>query len=313
MKTYLQGVIVLAALVGVPTSLFGQQSVPQASSQPAPTLAQVGEASTDLAALLNAGGGRSIGWPWLEQDSRTVFVVPKPDLPLDALAAITEDMTVMCRILDKLMLQAALIVPAPDTLDPFGRATAESYMQPQGLYLDGYGAVFFVEVEFPLAPGPQGQGQPKTEPSADTLWSQTADELKGITQNQDAAIVQEYDAQKVENLKKVLVKSLRHAANMRMPGTQEQVTVVAMARISGNSTGSAARFRVEPSASERANVLVFRTAKADVDAFARGTLTLEQFTEKVRILPSWARSRQQAAPSTGLALPSSGSSTNVRR
>lgn len=243
-----------------------------------------------------------------EQAGQAVFVVPAPDLPADGLTAVSEDMVVMCRIFDKATGPARRTVAIGGQFDPYGGyayggRTLDGGSRTQGLYLDGYGALFFVEVSFPLAAVPQEQEQPKTEQSADPLWRQTVEELQGSPQKQAEAAAQEYDAQKVENLKSVLIKSLRHAANLRVRGPQDVIAVVirvqngsAVADIYGDRWSEAMMSRSPASGSS--DVLVLRTTKADVDAFAKGDVPPEQFAGKVQVLRSWTHSAPQAGSAT---------------
>ncbi len=319
MKTSLRKIVVLASLAGVAASAYGQEI----AAQPAPVTPTAVQAvsesaprayASNIAAspFVDPSSARSTGL-WIgAQTVQTVFVVPGPGLPEAGRAAITEDMAVMCRILDKLMAQAALVGDMAGTVDPFGRASDGSYTQTQGVYLDGYGALFYMEVGFPLAPGVQGQDQAKAETSTDTLWSQTADEVRGVTRNENAPSVQEYDAQKVENLKQVLTKSFRHAANLRTHGPQDALTLIVASR-SRRGSGPYGIPLTEPPATDSPNVLVFRTAKPDVDAFAEGSLTLEQFTAKVKLLSSWTSDVTQGVGSTGKVQRSSGVSIGARQ
>ncbi len=117
-----------------------------------------------------------------------------------------------------------------------------------------------------------------------------------------------YDSQRVENLKKTLIKTLAHASNIRMRRPQDVITLVVGAldetrswgpgRRPGPMTGGGGSWSTltlgQPEAgSARAAVrnpagalLVLRVTKADVDALAKGQLTPAQFAEKVQSL--WA-------------------------
>jgi hypothetical protein len=126
-----------------------------------------------------------------------------------------------------------------------------------------------------------------------------------------------YDAQKVENLKKTLVKTLAHAANIRLRRPQDAITLVVGAlddvRVSAygryRSTGWATSTisPVRPGAAKplsaarnpTAALLILRVTKADVDAFAKSQLTLAQFTERVQILFSPSVSNVPATSATG--------------
>lgn len=281
-----------------PAGLEWRAEVPSSSQQS-------DAAMSSLLRALNAWGGES---PWA-QASRTVFVVPGPDLPAEGMARISEDMAIMCRILDKAMAWAnrAAASQIDTTVPPdiSGIEIAEGRFWTQGLYLDGQGAIFFLPVGFPLVPPAQEPAAEKSEPSKDPLWSQTADELRGVPQEPAQTGRRQYDAQKVENLKAALIAVLRHAANLRTRGPQDAITIVLSSRAeqpnrvgwvfrSGRwdyqgGTGLAPQQAAAPGGSlpDWSAVLILRTTKGDVDAFAKGDLSPEQFTGKVQVLKSW--------------------------
>jgi hypothetical protein len=315
-----------------------QQSV---STTPVPqqqVLATESAVLADLQAASSpaAGGGLGVEGLW-GQACQTVLVVPTPELlgssaetnstdnnqspsvvngteaaPEGAsrVAQITEDMTVMCRILDK--------VAAPTQTSRYAvringmtRMFGNEESRTQGLYLAGYGALFFVPVDLPLRPPQQEQPQPQGEPTADPVWSQTVEELRGSPADgqRTAAPTQAYDAQKVENLKATLIKSLRHAANLRLASAQDLITLVVgpqdarvrlyatspsnVATTTGRARGRSSTLRSEVGSVGRApqdlsSVLILRVSKADVDAFAKGEIPAGAFAEKVQTLWSWA-------------------------
>lgn len=249
-----------------------------------------------------------------DQARQTVLVVPGPDARGEAIAAVTEDMTVMCRIFDKAISPGARSTGVSLHMrrtDAFSRLLVQQSGRTQGLYLDGYGPIFFIEVDFPLMAPPQTQ-EPKPEESADRVWSQAMNELRGQPQTREADETgPAYDAQRVENFKSALIKTLRHAANMRIRA-QDQITVV----IGGNSRNPAVAARLDPlgylystgrravsqtprnpgraesPAPDPAATLVLRVAKSDVDALAAGKATAEQIVPKVQTF--WSSVQPQA-------------------
>jgi hypothetical protein len=252
-----------------------------------------------------------------DQARETVLVVPGPDLKPEALATVTEDMTVMCRIFDKAINPAARsgrsVYMRTGDLPLLNRLLVQQAGRTQGLYLDGYGAVFFVHVDFPLVPPPQQTQESKPDESADRVWSQTMNELRGQPQTRDAdESGPAYDAQKVENLKLALIKTLRHAANLRIR-PQDQITVVA----GGNSRNPAVASKLDtlrylrssgyrvprpmPRNAGRADLpgldpaatLVLRIVKSDLDALGAGKATPEQIVPKVQTFWSWTQPQPQ--------------------
>jgi len=323
MKTFISAAVVLLALTDAPAQVAVSTGTPAPAAAPLqqwstiatnqPGLSSFPTSMTVASGLQQSGDAGD----WARD---AVLVVPGPDLKAETLAALTEDMTVMCRIFDK-------------ALQPRGRSTAATFYsnrpgalnhwllhqagRTQGLYVDGYGAVFFVAVDFPLVAPPQQNEPAKAQEATDHLWSQTVDELRG---RQDAGATDEaqpaYDSQKVDTLKATLIKTLRHAANLRL-GPQEQVTVVAGSQDQSSTVGvrqqlrylyprSAGRRstatpyntdRPDDPVADPAATLVLRVSKAELDALAAGTLTAEQFAPKVAAFWSWTQPASPATPS----------------
>jgi hypothetical protein len=254
-----------------------------------------------------------------DQAREMVLVVPTPDLKGEAFAAITEDMTVMCRIFDKTVYPSARLPSRYAEIALLNRLPWRQTARTQGLYLDGYGAVFFFQVDFPLVPAPQQKEQPKPDEATDRVWSQTWNELRGQEEPRDGDdTAPAYDAQKVENLKTALVKTLRHAANLRAR-PQDQITVVIASQTRTSTRTSREQllrglhYSLEAqsagpmpkgakwgaaAAAYPAATLVLRVSKADVDALAAGQLTAEQFAPRVQTLWSTTQPQTPEPPST---------------
>jgi hypothetical protein len=255
---------------------------------------------------------------------RTVFVVPGPDLAAEGIAQISEDLAVMCRIFDK----AAVWAKGPGTVpvDVSGVEISPYLILTQALYLDGYGAIFFLPVDFPLAASQQEE-EPKAEPSSDPLWSQTAGELRGVPPQSARPSSLQYNERKVENLKAALIGTLRHAANLRTRRAEDAVAIVIATRLNQTDRrgwvfgpSAAARYG-EPFAQQQVvvpaiaspdlpTVLILRAIKADVDALAKGSLSQEQFAGKVQILKSWTNPSPAASSGGARSILSAPSSQN---
>jgi hypothetical protein len=249
--------------------------------------------------------------PW-DRILRTVFVVPGPDLTPEGMAEISEDLAIMCRILDKTAVWADRMaggeVGIGLPIDVSGIEISDHWIGTQGLYLDGHGAIFFLPVSFPLSRPSQEQAASKTEPARDPLWSQTADELRGVPQQSARPSSQQYDAQKVENLKTALIGTLRHAANLRTRRLEDVITIVVASRakqpameellgqLYGSDYGAMMSGGSAASAAELPTVLILRTTRSDVDALGKGTLSQEQFAGKVQFLKSWTSPVTETVP-----------------
>ncbi len=107
---------------------------------------------------------------------------------------------------------------------------------------------------------------------------------------------EEYNAEKVEDLKRTLIKALKHAANIRNLGPDDLVTVV----VSGSEPGIAVRHihvssrstgvvkSQTPSwpnemTSSAPTFLAIRAKKSDIDAFAKDELDYDQFHQLTQV------------------------------
>ncbi len=314
MNAFLSTIMLLAALTQSSDSVSNEPVYPQSTSRNAPAAqAQtLGAQAVNGIQFSNVAGllGEQPSW---ERAHETVLVIPTLDLPADALENLTEDLAVMCRIFDKSLLPTRVRFSASArTGQIFSYVIGRQTSAAQGLYLDGYGVLFFLQVDYPLVPTQQpDQQQPQPQEQGDPVWSQTIEEMTGRqesrTQTDRSGAV--YDPQKVESLKRTLIKTLAHAANIRTPRSQDRITLVVGAlddraghyftrstgisisvpgrggrRGSSTSRGTPIGTGAAPAAT---GVMIMHVAKSDVDAFAKGQLTLAQFTEKIQTLWSW--------------------------
>ncbi|MHB8520813.1 MAG: hypothetical protein ACYDH9_08635 [Limisphaerales bacterium] len=250
---------------------------------------------------------------------------------------IQEDMTVMSHILTK-----ALADRRGDDAQNLAMGIVVSALggdqRPQSFYLDGYGALFLLNVRMALLPPPPTKETEKKEAPVDTTWEQTKREIYGgepgpggsaempgwrAYQNSFSEMQQrrygtlaggsppvEYDAQKVESLKRQLLEALKNASNIRHLKSDEWVTV-AVSGPGGNhavlvkrrirtatpgATASSDRFvraeggdaslltGVPHQGTGQSSTLTIRVKKADVDTFAKSKLSFEEFQRKASIV-----------------------------
>jgi hypothetical protein len=248
-----------------------------------------------------------------------VLVIPSAEMKVENLAAITEDMSVMSRIFDNKISQANLTTEQGKWfsqryhwLVQGGGSTTEA------VYLEGYGALFLMKVNMLLAAPPEAPQKEKAEEEdTDPVWAQMRREMyepeePGRSRTEDRP-EEQYDAEKVESLKTNLIKTLKHAANIRAlkPDQLVILTVIGEKNRSGatntqsfsygRSTGSRSR-RIVQTAPEAETgsivptVLTICAKKSDIDAFAKGELDYEQFRKRIEIFKSYAKAGQQASP-----------------
>ena len=246
--------------------------------------------------------------------SGAVLVIPAAQMKIENLAAITADMSIMSRIFDKKLSQARLTtggswptIGFESTL--FRRSRSSGAIE--AIYLEGYGALFLMKVNVLLSPPPETQEEKKTEEEdTDPLWTETIQEMYAPPEvnrrRRTDRPEEKYDAEKVEDLKETLIKTLKHAANIRNLKPDESVilTIIGKAGQSADVTIKAINIRGEylildknkrttsivkaPSLSDigfsSPMVLTIRAKKSDIDAFAKGQLTFDQFTQKTLLL-----------------------------
>jgi hypothetical protein len=217
------------------------------------------------------------------------------------LAAITEDMNVMSRILDKKIGRA----PRISAISAIRLFSGDSPAI-EAIYLQGFGTLFLLKVSYPLAP-PLELQETKVEEDVDPVWAQTKQEIYmpestrtvGIRMRNRPAedYAEEYNAEKVEDLKRTLIKALKHAANIRNLGPDDSVTVV----VSGSEPGIAVRHihvsssrssgvvksrtpsRPNEKTSSAPTFLAIRVKKSDIDAFAKDELDYDQFRQLTQV------------------------------
>lgn len=217
------------------------------------------------------------------------------------ISEIEEDLVIMSRILDKTVdaksnpgMGARALGIALSAL-PGGKGA-------QNIYLEGYGVLFTLNVRFPLAPSEvKTSEKPSKEPGS--TWEQTRKEIYGggsgdggawmhlIKQEVDFGPM-EYDAEKVEELKKGLVEALKNASHIRHLKSDDQI-VLAVQGPESHSGGTPKRVLhgsfgdYRPSSPEskgsRNSTLTLRAKKSEVDDFAKGKLNFDDFQKKVSI------------------------------
>ena len=96
----------------------------------------------------------------------------------------------------------------------------------RSLYLDGYGALFMLNVGFPFLPPPHAEGQ-QEKPEANSDWEDAKQELygQGGRGRVMAAPSEPYDEERVNRLKEGLLESLKNATNIRGLKPDDSITV----------------------------------------------------------------------------------------
>jgi hypothetical protein len=232
------------------------------------------------------------------------LIIPKEAADPKEFADIEEDLNVMARILEK----AAGGRTGKDwhAMGIAIHGGFDSSSLPRNLYIEGHGALFFLNVNFPLLPPATKPSETETKDKTSTEWEEARREIyrspgMGMEhfelnlRNIPGMVgpVEEYDSDRVEEVKRELIASLKNAAHIRKLKSDETLTVVVSGRSSaamvrkivggGGGTGGLAPVMTSKVAASntQGTRLILRARKADVDAFQKDKLSLEEFRKKV--------------------------------
>ncbi len=260
----------------------GQPSTSAPAASPEARVAQ------DFArALYERSSGISRNVTVLPMAAQAVLVVPTAGMEAETLMQLGEDMNIMCRVMDRLLVNAGLKLRHWPAFVPPGQQRAT-----RGVYLPGFGAVLLVDVDFPLVAPREDTPEPNVPNEADTLWSEIRQQMRGqpapADTGRDADRTAAYDDLKVEGLKRTFLAALKHASNIRGLDPNDHIVAVAVNAshpaipLDSVFATTDMMYGMERWPSERSlsQLLVLRTTKSHVDAYADGTLTPEQFRKE---------------------------------
>lgn len=164
--------------------------------------------------------------------SRKVLVIPDSDLKPKDLDALTQDLLVMSHILDERFKGSRMIKGVfTDFGDFFGRDNRST----EAIYLQGYGVVFLMEVNFAFSPPlkPEEQEDEEAAEQVDPTWQRARQQIFAPTtprpgmsgfSGQGPGLV------KFDQLKKELIETLKHAANIRNLRPDEWIILTVIGR-----------------------------------------------------------------------------------
>ena len=258
----------------------------------------------------------------VSRSKRQVFIIPAAEIEREDHLAIERDIYVMSHIFDRVLRKPVNRIGGVFTVmdDFFGR---DSHVT-QVIYADGYGAMFFMDVDFALVgPPPASEAKEPNMPEekVDTAWKQAERELyapPNVTRGRGAENRPgpEYDAEKVELLKRNLVETLKHAANIQTLKSDESVilTVTGKAVMSATAIhrGESVEWaftsgkwvpltrdsRIASRPMLPPSVLTIRAKKSDIDAFSEGELDFSKFYERTQLLANWSGAAATERPNT---------------
>lgn len=179
------------------------------------------------AAMLARSGGRK------------ALVIPVDEINTEDLAEIKADMQVMSHILDKQFKQTRR---TQGIFTDFGPFFGRDNRQTEATYLQGYGILFSMEVNFTFSPPtePAAPGGEETTEPVDSTWLQARQEVfqPGAPQRSGMSEpTEERGHMMVEELKKELIGTLKHAANIRALQPDEWIILTIIGDSGGYGSG----------------------------------------------------------------------------
>ena len=241
------------------------------------------------------------------------LIIPKDSADTKNLDETEKDMSVMARILEK-------------AANDKGRKSEREAMgigvvglpgsgAPRNLYIDGFGALFFLNVNFPLLPPATKEQAPESKSEADSEWETTRKELYppqgsgsdfyfNFTPFESGSGVyalgsgpaEEYDEDKVTELKENLTAALKNASHIRRLKGDDTLTVIVTGLNPGSSTRVTARRSQNGSSSSSSSIswstsrsgsqppaarLIIRAKRSDIESFQKDKLSADDFRKKV--------------------------------
>jgi hypothetical protein len=258
--------------------------------------------------------------PYLQQNSSGgILIVPSGQVKVDNLAEITEDLSIMSHLFSKKLSQSNMLTARGRLLVELNPYFGRGNRKTEAIFLEGYGALFLLKVNMLLSAPPDTSQKKEIQEDTDPVWTQMRRQLyepeKVHRSRTDDRPEEKFDAERVENLKTNLIKTLKHATNIRALKSDQLVILTVIGNGSqsasnvtqkyysyGRSTGSRYVVQTTPEVETGhllPTVLTISVKKLDIDAFAKGELDYEQFRKRIGIYKSYAKAGQQALPGTG--------------
>jgi hypothetical protein len=250
-------------------------------------------------------------------DAGQALVVRSAETDTKTEAALEADLEVMSHLLHKTLRERLGESTDPRNVLGIDVVFAPGSRPIRALYLDGYGALFLLNVGFPLVSPPHHNEPPTEKPPTDSAWEDAKREVYGQPSRMtvlgfaNQPYDQQYDEQKVNKLKAALLEALKSATNIRGLKSDDWISVCvsggartaaavtrASVEIPGNALPPVARggdAAPDPFSSLAQNQfttvvgepwpvlgtrLTLRVKKADLDAFAKGKLNAEELRAK---------------------------------
>jgi hypothetical protein len=150
-------------------------------------------------------------------------------------------MQIMSHILDERFKETRRI---QGVFTDFGDFFGRNNRQTEAIYLEGYGVLFSMEVNFAFSPPPKQQQQQaeQTDEPVDSTWQRARRQIFSpgdARMARGSESTEEYDSRMVEELKQDLITTLKHAANIRSVQPDEWIvlTVIGSGRQASGGFG----------------------------------------------------------------------------
>ena len=165
---------------------------------------------------------------------RKVLVIPDTNVKVEDLVEITQDLLVMSHILDERFREPRTIKRVfTDFGDFFGRNNRST----ETIYMQGYGVVFLMEVNFAFSPPliSEEQKDKETAEDVDPTWQRARQQIFSPKTPMPGFSEQGPGLVKFDQFKKELIETLKHAANIRNLTPDEWIilTVIGQGRQPG--------------------------------------------------------------------------------
>ncbi len=154
-----------------------------------------------------------------------VLVIATAGVAPDEFAETSEDIRVMQQILRDLLSEPRMIL---GVLQDYGDFLGGEGRRHEAFYIQGFGVLFVMEVDFPLSPAaaPGVESEPQAPAPVDPVWQRARQKLyapRGAFPSR--AQPSQNQQMNFEQFKADLVDTLRHAANIRHIDPNEQIVL----------------------------------------------------------------------------------------
>jgi hypothetical protein len=241
------------------------------------------------------------------------LIVPRDPADAKNINETEEDMSVMARILEKAV--SSKRQKSERTGSATGWTIGGFSANPRNLFVDGFGALFFLNVTYPLLPPATKEETTESKSESDSEWKRVHDELyspqgssssfnfnftpfdSGSYVYSTGGPAEEYDEDRVTELKENLTAALKNASHIRRLKGDETVTVIVTGRSpasarkvttrrsqNGSSTSSSSSSWLTTSRSGSqapAARLIIRAKRSDIESFQKDKLSADDFRKKV--------------------------------